>query len=135
MNRERTSRPTPEWREAKRFEDNGLVVRVEILEGTKPEYSIQVCQTRRNGADIVPYLRAEVQGKFQITLRPLAGPIHSLLLKAEEWVQNDAATRVSEEIEIRIVKETMQVNKDRPVTRHTGKTAKRKARLAASKAA
>jgi hypothetical protein len=133
MNTERVNRTTPEWREAKRFEEDGLAVIVEMQDGFRPRYSLRIAQVR--GGKVLPFLPVEVRGSFQITLKPLAGPIHALLLKAEEWIQTEAGSRVNEDIDRRIERETKQVNKDRPQTRTTGKTAKRKARLAAKSAA
>lgn len=135
MNIERAARPTPEWREAKRFEEDGLAVIVEMLDGFRPRYSIRTGQVRKDGKGVLPFLPVEVRGTFQISLKPLAGPIHALLLKAEEWIQSDVAQRVSDDVDWRIQKETKQLNLGRPPAKVTGKTAKRKAKLAARNAA
>jgi len=135
MNMERAGRPTPQWREVKRFEADGVVVVVVMLEGSR-RYSVRVGQPSVKDAKIITsFVHAEVKGGFQITMKPLAGPIHSLLLKAEEWIQTDAATRVYDEVDRRIEKETKSASQGKPAARVTGKTARKKERLAARKVA
>lgn len=117
----------PEWKEVKRFIDDQFVVAVSVLQGFKPKYSIQVGRLRDDGL-ITPHIPIHVVGPFQVKVTPITKVVDSLLQMAEEWISSEAALSASDDIESRIEKETRQANFGKQETRHTGKTAKKKAK-------
>jgi hypothetical protein len=120
--------PRPEWREVHRIEHEGIVVAVEMLHSLRPSYTIRV-GFQRDG-HVVSYIPVQVSGDFHVKVAPVNEAIAAATAKAREWIASDAAQRVSSDIERRIERETKEANRGRPQTRETGKTARKKERLA-----
>jgi hypothetical protein len=57
--------------------------------------------------------------------------IGGLVAQAQEWVAEDRVRTFNEQTEARYAKDVWSANKGKPATKHTGKTAKKKERLAA----
>lgn len=106
----------------------GFGVRVSMLEGFRPRYSVQVGTYRKDGV-FTPHLPVETEGVYQISLKSsLTKDLIGLLTAAEEWLLEEAALRASDSLDKRIEKENKDANYGKTQTRVTGKTAKKKAR-------
>jgi hypothetical protein len=118
----------PEWREVHRIEHEGVVVAVEMLVSIRPSYTIRVGFKRDD--HVVSYIPVQVSGGFHVKVAPVDEMVTVATAKAREWIAGDAAQRFSSDIEKRIERETKEANRNRPQTKVTGKTAKKKERLA-----
>ncbi len=127
-----SSRPPLEWKEAKRFTsaDGEVAVAIETTDGFRPRYSVRLGRVRPDGK-LAPFLPVKITGDLQPKLVAFLASYSKLLADAEEWISIELGYRAEGDLDRRIVKETQQANFGKPVTKVTGKTAKKKARLAA----
>ncbi len=122
--------PKLDWQEAKRFVDGDVAVAVEMVEGYRPRYSLRMGRVRPDGS-ITSFVSVQIEGALSPKLVPFAERQAKLLAQAEEWISTDVGYRAESTIDKRIERETKQANYGKQETRVTGKTAKKKARLAA----
>lgn len=124
----------PEWKVVKKLVDGELAVFVsQDVKSFRPRYSAQLGKLRQDGT-LAPFVPFSTEGTFNITLKPGLKPFAALVEQADQWVLEEIALRTDSDIDKRIEREMKGVNRDKANVRHTGKTAKKKARLAAAKA-
>lgn len=115
-----------EWTVAKTFEENGVAVRVEVLESFNPSfnprYSLKVGRVR--DGKFAPFLPIRLESQGKVTIHRVHEVVAKLLTEAEDWIHNEAQVRENDRMEYRIAKETKQANQGKQVTRVTGKTQK-----------
>lgn len=133
-NRPQFARAPLTWTPAQTFKVEGteLVVIISKSDQRIPQYSLKAGRLIEAENRFLPFVAVRVQDQRLGQVR-LGGEIDGLieaLGKAKEWITQDAAwmadriTTEREEIDLK------KASFGKPVTRVTGKTAKRKARLA-----
>jgi hypothetical protein len=104
------SRPKPNWKVIKEFEENGILVEVSASDGYRPRYTVRV--GRRGERGTIPFLQLFVEGQGKVRVRPVADIVARLLDEAEKHVEDLAQQWENEYLEQRIAREDRQVQKE-----------------------
>lgn len=115
--------------------ETGFECQVSRLDHVRPKYSISFGRTVPPKEGKPGYFSTHIAVRFNngqqpwnITfLQDYAAAISRLASRAQEWVANDAAARY---LDVKVEEEERVLNFNKPKTRVTGKTAKKKERLA-----
>ena len=127
--RDRNYEPT--WKIVKTFIDGEFGVYVsQDIKSLRPKYNVQIGRVKSDGK-LVSYVPVITEGTFQISIKSGLKAFGPLCEKAESWILEEVALRADSDVEKRIEKETKDLFRDKPVTRKTGKTEKKRAKLAA----
>ena len=132
-------RPAPrsDWAPVKTFDKDNVVVRVEKLDVLKQGvektfYRVKVGHLNHEKS-FIPLLPmfTEGHGKGKITIKRVAEVVLELVKSAEDWIHNEAQYAEDTRTHSRIEREQKQADRDKPVTRVTGKTEKKRNKLKA----
>jgi len=108
------------WLDVMTFEDGDLVVQVRKLDIRAPRFSISIGRVRNDR--FLPFLPVFTEGQGKITVVHLFAKVGLLVQKAEEWVLEQVQRYEDEQLSYKQAYEERGVNKDKPKTKHTGKT-------------
>lgn len=116
-----------EWNVAKDFTDTSidsveLCVRVSKTKGQiRPLYSVTIGKliVVDGATRLVPHLPVFVQGTYPVRIVSVGVAVVDLLIRAEKYIQEQVE-------EDRLEAETREANRNKPITRQTGKTAKQR---------
>lgn len=148
---EQSKKSYKEWTRVKFFLDEPTNIRVTVsrLDLTDPMYRFSIGYVLERPAFIAPgsAARPEMVETFfpGITMKnrqnmslgtfgfefDYAKIVAGLMAEAQEWVTSDRARTFNEQTEARYAKDVQSANRGKPVTKVTGKTARKKERLAA----
>ena len=107
-----------------------LAVTISSTGGYRPSFSVSLGTVSDGRLNPNIAMRTEVLDGFQFKVRNVANEAAKLLLRAEEYIAVEQALSWDNEIDRKIQKETKQLNQGKPEVRVTGKTAKKKAKMA-----
>lgn len=111
------------WENAKDFQKDNIIVRVTKLQGYRPRYSLQIGRANEDNKVMRHFGVFMDFANGNATLRKsIANDVALLIAEAEAWIEQKTQERESEILEERIYKDTQAANRDKPHTRHTGKT-------------
>lgn len=114
-----------------RPKDGTLAIIISSTGGYRPLFSVSLGTVSPHGLNPNISMRTEVVDGFQHKVRNVAEDAAKLFARAEEYIAVEKALSWDGEIERKIERETKQLNHGKVETRVTGKTAKKKAKLAA----
>lgn len=114
------TRERPSWIDAKTFEDGDYAVRVQKLDVRAPRFSISIGRQREG--KFIPHLPVMTEGQGKVTVQSLYAKIGLLVQQAEVWIQEQVQRHEDERLAYKLQYEERDANRDRPKTRHTGKT-------------
>lgn len=124
--------PSKPWVTAKDFTNEGLTVRVTVQDGYRPKYSAQIGKLvhPRNPGDemrFAPHVPLFIDVNLgRAAIRSPDDVILGLLAAAKAWTLAEAQLREDTIIEEKQLAETKDANRNKPTTRHTGKTQRNK---------
>jgi hypothetical protein len=130
-NQRPASRPPQVWEVEKDFTDgtSGITVRISVLRGFRNRYSLAIGRMlndqfstsggRRFVLNVPVFVEVELA---RVTIRPYIDILMELVGRANEHIHNAAQLREDEIIEYKQMGESKEANKNKPQTRHTGKT-------------
>lgn len=112
-----------EWEHVKSFQDGICLVRVTMIPGFRPRYSIQIGRANEDGG-IIQFFGVFIDTKLsKCALREsIAESLSTLIKQAEAWILEQCQTREDEILEAKIQKEEASANQGKPSVKHTGKT-------------
>ena len=134
--------PLQVWEVEKDFTEpaSGITVRVTVMRGYRNRYSLAIGRFLKEG-QFSPTAGGTAGGRFvmnvpvivevelaRITIRPYIDILTGLLEQANEHIHNAAQLREDEIIEQKQMSESKDLNRNKPQTRHTGKTQRIKER-------
>ena len=123
----------PTWRFAQEFycEKTGVSVVVNKTNHPVPQYSLKTGRYKGDPetSQLLPFIGARVtrENIFSGVLESdNIDALLDLIAEAKQWIQDDLAHCCDEAQQRAEAREQRQANRDKPETRHTGKTAKKK---------
>ncbi len=121
-------KPKLPWSVVHTITDGVYAIEISRLPLRLPKYSAKlVCQQSSNGlhSPFIPfYFEAKQAGQISFKGKYPSDAIHALFQQAEEWVLNTAANAIQDEM---IEREMKDAERGKQVTRHTGKTERKRA--------